>query len=340
MLYALRNWCAVALFGLSLLPAHAVEFPSNPGDRDLNRQRQEQLLKEQADKLRELQKPVVDTVSSEESVPEGGQCFDIRIIDLQGVTLLPERVQRTLTDPLLNTCMGIGGIDQLIRAITNLYVEKGFITTRAYVPEQNLKSGTLTVLVVEGVLSLLEAAPESDLTPKQLAFSFPKQTGSYLNIRELEQGMDQLNRLPSNAAQLKLLPGQKPGETAARVSNTPSKPWRLSIGKHNNGDETTGDRKWQGQIQWDNPLGVSDQMSVSLAKDAVSDRYKQSRSVSLDYSVPYGYWNLAYNFSYSDYDSRRTLSSIRFALEGNTRTHKLRLSRVLHRDQSSKTSVS
>ena len=338
MSYALRSWCASLFLGLSV-PVLAVEFPASPADRDLSRQRQEQLLQDQADKLRELQRLPENKIKPAPTVSDEETCFSIHTIELQGVTLLSDSEQGALTQPLLNSCMGIADINQLVKQLTNLYVEKGYITSRAYIPEQNLKSGTLVILVVEGKTTSLDAALESGLSARELLMAFPSLVGTHLNLRNLEQGIDQLNRLPSNSAQLKLNPGDQPGETLVVIDNTPEKPWRVSLGKNNNGDESTGDRQWQGSLALDSPLGLADQLTIGLGKDAISDRYRQSRSANLNYSVPYGYWTFSYGFSYSDYETRNTANGFPFGLTGNTRNHSFNVNRVLQRDQMGKTAV-
>ncbi|MFO5890693.1 POTRA domain-containing protein, partial [Klebsiella pneumoniae] len=48
-------------------------------------------------------------------------------------------------------------------------------------------------------------------SPRELAMSFPGRTGELLDLRELEQLVDQLGRLPSRQAQLELVPGSEVG---------------------------------------------------------------------------------------------------------------------------------
>ena len=330
--------CGVSLWSLALL-AEAVDIPSTPTDRELARQRQEQLLEDQAQKLEQLQTLPQTTPSHDVLTPDDSHCFTITVIELQGVSIFSESEKRALLAPWLNTCMGISQINQLVKSVTNRYIEKGYITSRAYIPEQNLATGTLVILVVEGKTSAIEPQADSQLTARAIQYAFPDLIGNFLNLRDLEQGIDQLNRLPSNNAQLKLQPGTKPGETIVGIDNQPDKPWRLSLGKHNNGDETTGDKQWQGNLAWDNPMGFSDQLNLGLTKDAVTDRYRQSRSANLGYRIPWGYWTFSYAFSYSDYETRSTSNGLPFDLSGNTRNHTLSLQRVLHRDQMGKTAV-
>ncbi|MGI2030297.1 ShlB/FhaC/HecB family hemolysin secretion/activation protein [Endozoicomonas acroporae] len=321
--------------------SQATERQITPAERTLERQQQLDLLQQQADKLKQLQdlpQPVVsEPIVTEDS---NAQCFSINHIELDGASLLSTAEQATLLSPWLNTCVGIAQINQLVKTITNHYIEAGYVTSRAYIPQQNLSDGHLFIQVIEGRVESFQPLPGSGLVDSELAMAFPGLKGDYLNLRALEQGIDQMNRLPSNQAQLKLQPGSKPGETVVGIDNQPSKPWRVSLGYHNNGSESTGDRQWQGSVEWDNPLQLNDQLRINLAKDAITDQYRQSRSSSLSYRLPYGYWTFNYDFSYSDYETRNESNGFPFDSDGDTRNHTATVSRLLHRDQAGKTSAS
>ncbi|MDP9811318.1 hemolysin activation/secretion protein [Rhizobium tibeticum] len=59
-----------------------------------------------------------------------------------------------LTAPYQDRCIGVADISGLLKALTNLYLDKGFVTSRAYVPPQDI-AGTrlLKLTVVEGTIS-------------------------------------------------------------------------------------------------------------------------------------------------------------------------------------------
>ena len=107
---------------------------------------------------------------------------------------LGQRKNRLLK-PYIGQCLGVTQINELLKVITNHYIEKGLITSRAYLPQQDLSGGHLTVLVVEGKLEGLKSAEGSQLSDRELAMAFPGRTGELVNLREIEQMVDQLNRL-------------------------------------------------------------------------------------------------------------------------------------------------
>jgi hemolysin activation/secretion protein len=51
----------------------------------------------------------------------------------------------------------VAQLDLLLKTITDHYLGKGLVTSRAYLPQRDLSSGALQVLVVEGALSVFVA---------------------------------------------------------------------------------------------------------------------------------------------------------------------------------------
>ncbi|MFV0923896.1 ShlB/FhaC/HecB family hemolysin secretion/activation protein [Pseudomonas palmensis] len=335
MLYLFRRLA----FGLALLPFFASADPlQTPGDRDLIRDRQERLLQEQRKRLQELQSlPGRAAPQVPASTPEDTRCFTIRHIVLEGAEHLGEREQRRLLEPYEGQCLGVGQLNALLKVVTDHYLNRGYITTRAYLPQQDLSSGTLQITVVEGRLDGLDSS--SLASPRELAMAFPGTTGEVLNLRELEQLVDQLTRLPSRQAQLELVPGDEVGSSRVQLQGQRDMPWRVSATRNNDGDRSSGEQQMGLGLDWDSPLGLADQFSLRANQDAVSDHWRHSDSQYLNYSVPWGWWTFTYSYNQSYYRTRDDSSGFPFKLDGDSQMHQLRVERVIHRDALSKTAV-
>lgn len=253
---------------LSFAAAGGAHAQFAPSDLDLTRERQERRLEEQQRRLQELQSlpgraaPVEPQPSA---VP--AQCFDIQRIELQGATMMDARSRIRLLAPFEGRCLGPADLNEVLRAVTAYYLDRGYVTSRAYLPEQNLGSGALQVIVIEGTLEGVDPGPDSGLTPRELDGAFPGRTGAVLDLRELEQLVDQLNRLPSNRAGVELVPGEAVGGSRALIVNQPDKPWRLSVARHNDGQRSTGEQQWALGFELDSPLGLADQVMLRTGAD-------------------------------------------------------------------------
>ncbi|MGC7841229.1 ShlB/FhaC/HecB family hemolysin secretion/activation protein [Pseudomonas wayambapalatensis] len=328
--------CSAILMLTASMPALA----ASPLEQDLIRDRQDRLLQEQQRRIEELRN-LPGSTAPPSAVPatEDTRCFTIRSITLKGADSLTETERERLLKPFIGQCLGVSQLNELLKVITNHYLDRGRVTSRAYLPQQDLSTGHLQVLVVEGRLESLRAAPDSRLSERELAMAFPGAPGEPLNLREIEQMVDQLNRLPSNKAQMELVPGEAVGGSQVLVRNQAQKPWRASLSRNNEGQRSTGEQQVNLGFEWDSPLGLADQLVLRGAHDVVSDHTKGAKNGVLAYSLPWGWWNFLYSYSASDYRSVGQANGFDFKQTGDSQNHQLRVDRVLHRDATSKTSV-
>ncbi|MEN5092895.1 ShlB/FhaC/HecB family hemolysin secretion/activation protein [Pseudomonas protegens] len=325
-----------ALFGSFALSAAPLQ---TPGDRDLIRDRQQQLLQDQQKRLDELQQLPGKTLPPAPAEQPGEQrCFTIKTVVLKGAEHLSAADQERLVAPYRDQCLSVAQINTLLKAITHHYLQQGYVTTRAYLPAQELASGQLIIVIVEGRLESLDSSALA--SSRELAMAFPGTTGEVLNLRELEQLVDQLSRLPSRQVELELSPGEKLGDSRVGLKGQRSKPWHGSATRNNSGDKSTGEQQMGVGLDWDSPLGLADQLSLRANQDAVSDRWRHSDNQSLYYSLPWGWWTFNYSYSQSYYRTRNDSTGFDFSMDGESKNQQLRAERVLHRDNLSKTGMS
>jgi len=134
--------------------------------------------------------------------------------NLTNNSILHHREIRQIKNQYVGKCLKIGQMQEMIRLMTNYYVESGYITTRVYLPEQDLSDGVLRVSVQEGFIEDIEVLGTKkhgniDFFPANL----PLRRRKILNLRDIEQSTDHYNKLKSNNTNISLKPGTKPGGT-------------------------------------------------------------------------------------------------------------------------------
>jgi hemolysin activation/secretion protein len=219
--------------------------------------------------------------------------FLIRKIEILGVTRLSSEEKRRLISKYENRLLGVSDINVLMEAITRAYVKKGYITTRVYLPEQNIQTRTLKLKVIEG---RLESFSTSSIKKSQLATAFPTQPGSIIRLPDLEQGMDQLERATSVQPKSELLPGSKEGTSILAINSANTFPGHLSFGIDNLGNPITGEWRWLAEAGFDNLLRVNDVWQASYQH---SDH---SNAVAGSAIFPFRWWTLTTSASYAQYE--------------------------------------
>jgi len=316
---------------------------------------QEQIQRAEEERLRQLEKRhkemlegkspeiMIEHPKSAEEPTEDGVCVQVEVILFIGATLLSESDKGVLTNSFVGRCLTMSQINELVRAVTNLYVERGYVTTRAIVPVQDLGSRQLEIRVIEGEVESIRLNEDSPQDRRRVAVAFPGGLrGKPLNLRDIEQGMDQLNRLPSSNAQLRIEPGEKPGASRIVVVDQPGKTWRFRAGLDNSGQKSTGETKYTVSLDKDNLLGLNDMITLNLSADArtlENMSRPDSQSYSGYYTLPFGYWSMTASASVSEYYAELEGGEAEYQSSGRTAIYGLGLNRVLHRNDDSKTSA-
>ncbi|MHC8395833.1 ShlB/FhaC/HecB family hemolysin secretion/activation protein [Pseudomonas sp. LB3P93] len=334
--------CTLLLASLLSLSASALQAaePSGPGQEVLRQQQQQQrdLQQLQLDqRRRQLERgsfgpaPVAPAVSA--SVPADERCWPLSGTRVGGVTLISSQTLNERIKPQLSSCMGVGQINHLLATITGLYVEAGYIASRPYLRSAPVAGQSLDIVVDEGYVESIELADQS--LPVSLGGAFPGMLGKPLYLRDLEQGLDQLNRLRSLDLTVDIAPGTQPG--ASRIilrSRTQGQSrWTLGLGVDNLGSASTGRDRDTLSLSLDSPLELNDALNVSVS-DTLNRGDRYSRNASVYYAIPYGYWTYSVFASHAEYRAPFKLSTLKFHSTGITDQLSVRADRVLWRDQS------
>ncbi|WP_236209947.1 ShlB/FhaC/HecB family hemolysin secretion/activation protein, partial [Pseudomonas tohonis] len=106
-----------------------------------------------------------------------------------------------------------------------------------------------------------------------------------------------------------------------QLKGEPSKPWRVGLNRHNDGQRSTGEQQWGASLDWDSPFGLADQLSLRGGGDLASDHWKHSANQSVLYNLPYGWWNFSYAYSQSYYRTRNQGDGFAFGTDGESKNH-------------------
>ncbi|MBA8868475.1 hemolysin activation/secretion protein [Pantoea agglomerans] len=316
--------------------SNVMAAPVTPGDLDVIQNQQQQRLQQDQQQRDALTQAHQVELQKTESAPASGPCFEINQISLQQASLITPDTQKRLVAPYINQCLSLDRINQLVRAISEWYVQRGYITSRAFLTEQNLSHGTLNITVLEGKL---EAIHLQGASARQLNMAFPTRAGRILNLRDIEQGMEQINRLRTTPVQIEIIPSTQPGYSIVNLTSTPEFPLTLGLNMDNSGQRSTGIGQLSGSLVGNDLLGVADRWFVSGGRSSAFSDWRDAQNFQAGVSVPYGYGLLDYSYSWSNYHSRFNANSFDWYSNGDNISNRLSGSWVLFRNGQIKTGL-
>lgn len=281
-------------------------------------------------------------------------CLPIDRIETTGVTLLSATDIRTAVAPFEGQCLGIEGLNGALEAVTLAYVEKGYVTARAYLPEQSIADRVLDIAVVEGQLEAIRFNGKPDRRWQHIVF--PRLVGKPVQLRKVEQGLDTIRRMPAYEAEMEISAGEAEGGSVLDITATAKKPWTLRVGANNYGsrrDATNPEDEtilstYSGtvDITADHLLGLNETWSFGYSRgtetfpfDTRDGDYATQR-IEAGLRLPYGPWEFSARYMQSKYalSSFGTISFI--PSDGWVKEARVSLSRLLHRGRDSKTTLS
>jgi hemolysin activation/secretion protein len=321
----------------------------NAAQELLRQQDRQRVLRQRQENTPEvrLQQPVT---AQQERLPQNeAPCFRINNIILTGDAA--ERFQWALgaanpgEDPAIGQCLGAEGISLSAKRVQNAIIARGYVTTRVLVTPQDIKAGTLTLTLIPGRISAIRFTSESNARATQWN-AVPAAPGDILNLRDIEQALENFKRVPTAEADIQITPveGQdvKPGQSDLVIAWKQGRPLRLNFSADDSGSQYTGKYQGSATLSWDDPLTLNDLLYVSLNHDLVAGngQGRGTHGYTVHYEVPWGYWLLGLTASGYDYHQSVAGATQTYNYAGASGNQEIALTRVVQRDARGKTTVS
>ena len=270
-------------------------------------------------------------------LPRENDCVVLTRVLLRGERSDAFGFAQRYLDRYAGRCAGHAGISLIVRRTGDLILDHGYVTTRVGLSEQDVSKGVLTVTVVPGVLHTVRVV--GNPTSGDWHWALPMRPGDLLNLRDIEQGLEQLKRVPSQDISMDIEPAEAPGQSDLVITVKRTKPWRFVATLDDSGASGTGMYQSGINLGIDNPLGANDVLSLGVTHDVLNSAGRGTQGISANYSIPYG--NLLFAASLHDYRYHQLVggSAQTFDSNGRYRSIDLMAQRLLHRNQNSKTTA-
>lgn len=335
-----RQQTAWIAWGLLALTSTAFGQAPDPAAQELRRQqeRERQLRGQQegAPDVR-LEAPVADAVPR---LPADERpCFPIQRIELAGEAA--DRFRWALKaadpshDPATGRCLGTEGANTVLKRVQNAIVARGFVTTRVLAAPQDLTHGVLTLTLVPGRIRAIRFVEGTD-SRATVWNALPAKPGDLLNLRDIEQGLENFKRVPTAEADIQIAPTEggnaRPGESDLLIRWGQSRRFRANLSLDDSGSAATGELQAGATLSWDHLLRANDLFYLNLGHDVFNHEGQGTRSWTMHYDVPLDYWLLGATASGYEYHQSLAGDSQSYVYSGSSHNAELRLSRLLFRN--------
>ncbi|MDO8276907.1 MAG: ShlB/FhaC/HecB family hemolysin secretion/activation protein [Burkholderiaceae bacterium] len=248
---------------------------------------------------------------------------------IQGNTLIDSGALLALLQPRVGKTTHLQGLQEAAAEVRKYYVERGYLLTDAYLPEQALpaQGGTVTIAVVEARMGSVRVRVEGagiSQARAQAMVSAQLRRGDPITEYLLDKPVLLLRDLAGHDATAVVEPGARTGEVDVLVTVKSQGPvFETSVGADNQGTRAAGAVRAFAEMQVNNPSGHGDQLGARVQLGEIS----RTRL-----------YRLAYTISAGNLGSRLTLGATRteyalgkqFAVLGATGRADVLSAAVLH----------
>ena len=359
--------------GLAVMAPHAQAQTASPllADQEQRRAQDREQERERALRQQPTRQPNVPpttptpTPAPADRLPSEDPCFVIQQLDLQvhasaGVArpspdpwrwLLAAAAGPLQDDSPVHRCMGPKSIELILARLQNALIQQGWVTTRVLAGAQDLSRGVLTLTVVPGRIGAIALTEPVDLRAR-IINAMPAKAGDLLNLRDIEQALENFKRVPTAQADIAITPAEgaegqpaQLGESDLRISYKQGFPFRVALSADDSGSKATGKYQGSASINYDNFLTLNDLLYITLSHDlgggqGAGRQAQGTRGKSVHYSMPWGYWLVGASVNTSRYFQSVAGLNQNYVYSGTSSMSEISLARVVQRDTSGKTTLS
>lgn len=299
---------------------------------------------------------VLPPSSAQTSDPSGLPCFDIDRLYLTGE--LSDKFNFAIkpytkgSNSVLGRCLSVNDINQLVSDVQNRIIDKGYVTTRVLIENQNLKSASLFLTLIPGRIDQINAVDiqssrpiyrDASGNPANFAPALPMKSGDLLNVRDIEQALENFKRVPTADADFSIVPSTQkntPGYSDIQIRWQQDKRWRLSATVDDSGQESTGVYQGNVTLSLDNPTWNNDLLYLSYNHDlggGDDGEDNGSWGYNLGYVLPFKNTQLTVTHSGYNYDQTIAGANQDYVYSGESYNTDATISHLIYRNNHSKT---
>lgn len=339
----------------------------------LRQQEREHLLRERNERVPDVHLPRPAAAEGADRIPvDETPCVTLDRIVLIGdaadrfqwALAAANQTESGVRDVATSACVGTRGISLIIRRMQGAIVRQGYVTTRVLAgPQADLQQGLLTLTLLPGRIRSIRIEPGSD-SRATLWNAVPARPGDLLNLRDIEQAMENFRRVPTAEADISIAVAEmakvadgadgadgtngtdgsnmQPGQTDLLIRWKQRIPFRLSLSADDSGSRSTGKYLGSATISWDHWLALNDLLYVSFNHDlgGGDSGARGTQGYVAHYALPLGYSLLGLTVSRNRYHQSVAGLNQTYLYAGESENSAIRLSRVVYRDAMRKTTLS
>lgn len=191
--------------------------------------------------------------------------FMVKAINISGNTVLPTAELHALVANLVGAERTLAELTGAASRITSYYRERGYAVARAYLPQQEISNGEVSIKIVEGHIAAYKIDNKSRLSDRRVNDYLNRvKPDSVIKTAQIDRTLRLLNDIPGvGGVRATLQPGSGVGTSDLAVELNPGALYSGNVSFDNYGNRYTGAYRLGGTLNLNSPLKIGDQITMT-----------------------------------------------------------------------------
>nr|WP_322640471.1 ShlB/FhaC/HecB family hemolysin secretion/activation protein [Nostoc sp. DedVER01b] len=213
----------------------------------------------------ETKKPVQPIPTPKPSSVPVVESIQVKKIRVTGSTILKSEQLNSITRAVEGRSVGLEELREVADAITQLYLERGYITSRAILVDQAITAGVVQIQVIEGGLEKIEIQGTKRLNPNYVRSRLSLGVSKPLSTANLEDQLRLLRTDPllSNV-EASLRTGKEVGQSILIVRVTEAEAFNARLSVDNYSPPSVGSERLGVSGSYRNLTGIGDELRAAF----------------------------------------------------------------------------
>ena len=187
----------------------------------------------------------------------------VNSIEVAPSSVLSQEEVNQIIQPIVGKNVFISDIQNVIDQLNNLYAEKGFVTAKAFLPEQTVENGHIYIELIESKVGNVSVEQNKWTRTKYITDRVEQKPGELFDIVELEKDILDFNRYNEGVnLTANLTAGTQPGTTDIQLTAHENIPFHVVGIMDNAGRYQTGRLRGGAMIYADSLCHNRDRLSL------------------------------------------------------------------------------
>ena len=244
-----------------------------------------------------------------------GPSFVLKEVNVTGSTVFKPQDFRQIYEPHLNKKITFKDLQDIVEKIKAKYKEKGYLTTTAYIPEQEIVEGKIEIRVVEGKMGDLKIEGNKRFSSSLIEKYFHVKKNEILNIKNLQKDILRLNQNPDLEVKAVISTGKEPETSDMTLNIKENFPDHVGVSFDNQGTRLTGKYRSALSIHHTNFLGFFDSFFMNTLLTS------RSFGESISYSIPLNTYGTKFGLDATYFKMKLGKEYKSFDITGNTQIY-------------------